>query len=249
MRIEKFRIYYHYNHPEDYVFPGHRHDEWELNVILRGSMEITFEGDVYTLRAGNAIIIKPDKFHQNRVRENRRAEMLVAHFTIKECKSGVYKLSPDAESLMELMVKEVERDGIVDSTVGSPSEDGKKLLELFLSELHRCDNQPSGLDASGAQVYHLAVDFMKKNITETPSCDDIARSVGVCKTTLKNVFVRYTGMGCMRFFGEMKLHKARTMLAKGESCASVSEALGFSSQAYFSKKYKEFFGVLPSRSR
>lgn len=249
MNIESLRSYYHYNHSDDYIFQGHTHDEWELNIILRGSMEITSEGDIFSLSAGNAILIKPSKFHQNRVTGKHMAEMLVAQFKSSECKSGIYKLSPDAESLVALFIKESERDGISENSAERLSDDSKKLLELLLSELNRCDKSPKELDIAHAQVYHLAVDFMKKNIRTNLSCEQVARSVGVCKTTLKKVFLRYTGMGCMRFFGEMKLHRARTMLLDGESCATVSEALGFSSQAYFSKKYKEFFGVLPSRSK
>ncbi len=248
MQIDKFRLYYHYNHPDDYIFPGHRHNEWELNVILRGSMEITDEGNVFTLRAGDAMLIPPNGFHQNRVVGNLWAEMLVAHFKTNECISGAYRLNSDAASLTSLLIKEAEREGLREEAALRLSENAKKLLELLLSELERCDGFKDGRPDAASRIYQNAILFMKEHICESLSTERIARAVGVCKTTLKKIFQHYTGMGCMRFFGEMKLTAAKAMLEKGESCSSVSEALGFSSQAYFSKKFKEFFGILPSKS-
>ena len=65
-------------------------------------------------------------------------------------------------------------------------------------------------------------------------------------TTVKNIFSYYTGRGCITYFNELKLDKAKELLSEGQSCAHVSNALGFSSQAYFSKRFKQMFGSLPS---
>ncbi len=251
MEIKAFPLYFHYKHPPSYVFYGHRHEEWEMNIILSGSMEITAGGNVERLFSGEAILIRPNDLHQNRVIGESTAEMLVLHFVPQsgECRRGVYRLSADALSVTALLVREAEREGIVDSEVNKTSRDAAKLLELLLSELARGERTDGEAATKDARGFRLAVEFMKANIDKALTTDEVARAAGACKTTLKKLFAYYTGMGCMRYFGEMKLERARAMLSCGQSCSAVADALGFSSLAYFSKKYKDFYGMPPSSVR
>lgn len=46
-----------------WVTKRHRHADHELHLILRGTCDVDVEGTVYALRAGQGILILPDKFH------------------------------------------------------------------------------------------------------------------------------------------------------------------------------------------
>ena len=53
----------------------------------------------------------------------------------------------------------------------------------------------------------------------------------------------------MSFFRELKLEEAKKMLLFGKSCGFVSDSLGFSSQAHFTKCFKTLYGYTPNKIR
>lgn len=42
----------------------HKHDYFEMNLVLKGTMKVTFNKEKLTLKTGNFIIISPETFHQ-----------------------------------------------------------------------------------------------------------------------------------------------------------------------------------------
>lgn len=55
---------------------------------------------------------------------------------------------------------------------------------------------------------------------------------------LQQTFSKYAGMGTMKYFNRLKIEKAIKMLQKGSSVQETADALGFSSQNYFSATFK-----------
>lgn len=247
------RSYYHYIHENSYVFHGHRHYHCELNAILAGEMEITCDADVFRVAAGEYILIPANAFHQNRVIGGAAAEMVVVQFV--ESAGNVLPLrfsemSEEAETVLRLFCRDAEsRCEIRGGQCMHMSAAAQRLFEVFLE--YTADGPASEYAPADERsaVYTTAVRYMTEHITEPQRMADIARECRVCRTTLKNIFSHFTGRGCMEFFGEMRLEHARRLLLSGMSCREVSEQMNFSSQAYFSKIFKQHFSVLPSEVR
>ena len=70
---------------------------------------------------------------------------------------------------------------------------------------------------------------------------------GTLQGMLELMGLPYTGSGVMAHFAQMKLARAKEALKQGKSVRSVSEMLGFSSQAYFSLWFKKAAGLPPKR--
>jgi len=249
------RSYYHYIHGNSYVFHGHRHYHWELNAILAGEMEITCDADVFRVGAGEYILIPANAFHQNRVIGGNPAEMVVVQY-VTEVESGApprfAAMSKETETVLRLFCRDAET--LCEISGGQclrMSGTACRLFEVFLEYTagsEPCAPRPAETDERIA-VYNTAVRYMTQHVREPLRMTDIARECRVCRTTLKNIFSHYTGRGCMEFFGEMRLEQARKLLIGGQSCREVSEIMGYSSQAYFSKKFKQRYGSLPSEVR
>lgn len=252
-RISKLNKYYHYIHKSDYVFLGHRHSELELNIILSGSMEITCGDSVFKAEKGNMVLIPPGVFHQNRVTDKECAEMIVIQFEMVDALLGrsfsVFSLTSDTENLLRIFCKEIENNFVtgVNGDLICITDASKKLFEVFLQYSVGHEEKIYTQRDENSAIYNTAVKFMLDNVSEKLLISDIARRCGVCTTTLKNIFSYYTGRGCMTYFNELKLDMAKALLAEGKSCADVSAVLGFSSQAYFTKRFKLFYNILPSQ--
>ncbi len=80
------------------------------------------------------------------------------------------------------------------------------------------------------------------------SFDDIAHALGMSKSTLTRRLKTLTDKSPVEILSEYRLNKAKKLLTEG-GC-NVSEAaykVGFNDPLYFSKKFKDAFGVSPSK--
>ena len=250
LHVVEVQRYYHYLHSKEYVFHGHRHGGYEINLILSGEMEVTCAEHIVRVKAGQLVLIPPFRFHQNRVLGSQSCEMVVVQFVspeIAEQQCAVFELESEAKCLVQLFCADVERWGQVEAGRCLQLQDsGRKLLEVILQYAFYNRKAASEIRNEENQIYQHAIGFMLQNIHRDIYVEELARECGVCATSIKKVFSYFTGRGCIAYFNELKLEIARRKLEEGIRCGDVATALGFSSQAYFSKRFKMFFGVSPS---
>lgn len=93
-----------------------------------------------------------------------------------------------------------------------------------------------------------AFDVVEKNIVNSQfSVEDFSVELGVSKTQLHKKLTALTGASASAFIRNIRLDKGREMLETGRySISEVLYSVGFSSPSYFSKKFSERFGKLPS---
>lgn len=251
-KIDKISEYYHYIHKNDYVFYGHRHYDAEINIILSGVIEIACGDGAFCVEEGNMVLIPPETFHQNRVTGNKNVEMVVVHFEICDMpfleKTAVFAMNEDIGKLVKIFCKDMEQNTTPKADdCFFINDSAKKLFEIILQYASVNKICLHDKESETTSIYNSAVKFMQENICDKLLVSDIAKNCGVCTTTLKNVFSYYTGRGCITYFNELKIEKAKEMLNSGKSCGYVSSVLGFSSQAYFSKRFKQIYGIAPSK--
>jgi len=246
------RHYYHHIHPKDYSFPGHRHTNYEFNAIFDGEMQMTCDEHIFKLSKGDFIIQPPYSFHMNRVLGDTPAEILVVNFTVSNadfCATPFMgEMDGDTFKLLEIFSHDMEKYSVL-SKAGRCVEirrSAQKLFETYIDYISETPPKFTVLPGDKSRIYSIAVKYMNEHISDWLSIDDISKECKVCGTKLKSVFSQYTGKGCIEYFGEMKMEHAKRMLAEGKSCSEISEFLGFSSQSYFSKKFKQIIGITPS---
>jgi len=87
------------------------------------------------------------------------------------------------------------------------------------------------------------------NINKTNfSVADLANHLNYSNRQLERIIKKYTGLTPIAFIREIKLQKAFSILKKKKflTILEVSYDVGFESPAYFSRKFKERFGISPS---
>ena len=134
------------------------------------------------------------------------------------------------------------------------SEELKTIVHNLIAQRQKLREKYSG---SGTQEGHEsnAHPFIQKSeqvvaqhlSNDTFTADDFAREVGMSRMQLHRKLKAMTGLSTTAFVRHQRLVQARTRLEQGESVSQVAYAVGFSSLAYFSKSFKEEFGILPSQ--
>ena len=256
INIEKLTKFFYYKFKEGYSFIGHTHEAWEINIILKGQMSITYGGDVMLLSEGDFFVGEPWGFHCNRAIGND-AQMAVIHFIHCDAPTGRSRgysartLTQDEFSIARLIIAELLRRRY--DKDGSPLDNGndneyanaRKLCEVLVSRVMGAGKTEMENSSPRVRIYREAVQFMERNIRSKLTINDISKALHISPALLKNVFTEYTGAGVINFFTEMKIRLARKLLERGESISIVSDTLGFSSQCYFSSVFSKVVGEKP----
>jgi AraC family transcriptional regulator, glycine betaine-responsive activator len=118
---------------------------------------------------------------------------------------------------------------------------------------HHSEHQRMSLPARiGARHPKLVgiIEAMENNLEEPLSPSLLAKQAGLSTRQLERLFRRYLDRSPKRYYLELRLKKARSLLLQTEmSVINVALACGFSSPSHFSKCYRAFYGRTPYRER
>jgi len=247
INVERFYTFHHRIKNSKYVFGGDRHPFWELHAVLKGSKVFTCDDKILNLSKGQMYLVPPNEFHQYIITETE-LEYIVLTFDMDYIPpDAVYNLSDDNIRLIRMIISEMKEkypNGDFNDKSTTAPQTLKLLTELLISRAVSHDAIPCTKNES-SDIFGKAVHFMKANILEKISSEDIANHCGVSNSTLKRLFKKHTQNGVMHYYYALKMEYAKKMLIKGQSVASISDELNFSSQAHFSSAFKQYAGISP----
>lgn len=102
---------------------------------------------------------------------------------------------------------------------------------------------------SGDQVFGEVLAYMEANLTKQISLDNVSRVVGKRPSTISHLFTRHLGRSFKQTLQEMKIGFAEEYMRANAPCTvqQAAAAAGFLDPLYFSRIYKRYRGVAPSK--
>lgn len=92
--------------------------------------------------------------------------------------------------------------------------------------------------------------YISKHLHDPIMLPELAEACGLSERRLSEKFYRETGERVGDYIHRQKLREARDLLRfSSMSICDIGNALGYSSQSYFTRKYREQFGVTPLEER
>lgn len=103
-------------------------------------------------------------------------------------------------------------------------------------------------DLKEKEFLEKAYNIVEVNIGNSEfKVEDLMKELGVSKSQLHKKITALTGLPASAFIRNIRLDKAKEMLVTGKySITEILYTVGFNSPSYFSKMFKERFGILPS---
>ena len=238
----------------DYFFVGERHNFWELVIVADGEVGITAGENAWVLHKGQAILHPPMEFHRIWYSGNH-GRIIVFSFGAEglplDAGGSFAVQDPEqADVLLQKLKQCFQRQGI-NITGIHQSQSGALILlkqwELFILELIGQKKQIRHEEKSQtAKNYAAIVKVLEEHVHENLTISQIAKLCNIGQVSMKQTFSRYTGMGIIHYFNRLKIEKAIHMLQNGSSVQETADALGFSSQNYFSTVFKRITGKPPT---
>ena len=239
----------------NYHFEGERHNFWEMVFVLDGKVGIAFENELFTINENQAIFHTPMEFH-NIWSENCTNTVFIFSFdgVIPKLNGNVYNFGSQERLIINEIIesyKKVFRCTDIHITRIKPGMENeaekivKKLELLITSVLGNSQATILDLESKSAQNYLNIISTLNRNTHKNLTIEEIAEICNMSPSNLKKTFSKYSGVGIIRYFNELKIEKAQKFLNKGYTVKEAALLLGYADQNYFSVVFKRITGQSP----
>lgn len=225
--------------------------DWHMIYLVKNhSTFITSQGEVQ-MKAGELLFIPPHTKHGYKIEETDLVAYYWIHFSGEKIQMFFHDLQLEAEyvysiglstgitRLFDLIIKEVQTKNEHYSAVASG------LLIQLLSVIAQKKS------ASGHMPgIKRAISAIRSEYNENQSVETYAKNAGYSKCHFIRLFKEATGLTPIDYRICIRLENACSLLrSTSYSIREISEAVGFTDAAYFSRLFKKRFGQSPQNYR
>lgn len=256
----------HFN--KGHIFSGEMHDFWEAVYVVDGEVIISSDENVQNFKSGDIIFHKPLELHKFNVTGGNGATLFVFTFDMTGplCKNMERRAIHikkhkriEIKNFLQFLEREVRHCPNFESEesfgdVLPHFADDEVFLQTVATYISRIvlllvseANTLPKTKTFDTELYKKALEIMNQKIADSLSVNELAQCLNMSVSSLKRLFDKYAGMSVHKYFLTLKIKTATVLLRGGMSVNEVSDALGFSSQGYFSATYKRETGNNPSQ--
>lgn len=257
---------HYFEYDKNYQYHGESHDFWEIVYADRGTVISTCDGQEHLLSDGEMILLPPNCFHTIRADREKPSNVFIISFTEALGALGglggrVLRLNAAMRALVRGIVREgeaafslpMERTEVQQLRVRADAPLGaEQLVKTYLEELLILLLRAEEVPKPGAETRYdddiasRVEQLLRARLYDRLTLADVTTSLGYGKTYLSAVYKRVYGRSIMESYTLFKLDEAKYLLREGtRSVSEISDALGFSSPQYFSKRFSALMKMSP----
>lgn len=240
----------------------HFHDHFELLLPLTSPGNIFVNDQVYPLRRGTLYLIGENTLHRT------MATGAHARYVLHISRKSLIQLSTvqtDFTQLTRDSFRRADLDGMQmteiielfqalernknDGSFGSDVHQMVALLNLLIRVAPTLNAATAGEAIHNKDFLRVApiLDYIRDNLSEPLSLDQIASQFFISKHYLCRVFKAATGFSVMEYIIYSRVLRARQLLQEGTSVQQAGELSGFSDNSHFIRTFGHLTGVTPGR--
>lgn len=220
---------------------------WELTIVLDGSLTYVIDGKEYKVEANDAILV-PSGSHRSR-HEGSAADYISFNFIPEHddipLRDILYKnvISHELKSIVSVFPRKSLLCEPICYDIDSERKKASNILNYIILDIF---DRVSYINKS--DTIKRAISFIDDNLFSQISLDDVSRHIPLSKEYTSYLFKTETGKTVTEYINERKMIYAKeTMLSKKISLCELAQALGYASYTYFSRVFKKYYNVSPSK--
>ena len=231
------------------------HENIEIQICDEGEGFVLLNSERYEIIKNDVVAVNPNVIHYTGTNTNMTYSCLI--ISTEFCKSigidtKVINFLPVIRSpRISDLFSRLKKIHVESSDVFRTAKLNKLLIELLieLGESHCTLAKTSTRNKRVDEIIKLSVSYMQDNFARKITLDELAKAVLYDKYALCREFKKYTAQTVMEYLNSYRCTKAAEYLSDGYSVSSVAELCGFDNLSYFSRTFKKYIGMLPSKYR
>ena len=238
-------------------FDRHIHDTYAIGVIQQGAEAFSYRGENHVAPAGSIALINPGEVHTGHAVDG-------AGWTYR-------MLYPDVSLLEQTAIELGQRSlpyfpaAVVDD----------RPLAAQILKLHRSLEDTSRLEQDSRLLWTMAQlitrysgyrpsisnlrsaprsiqqvrDYLHDHYAESVPLEQLAAIANLSPFYLIRAFRQQVGLPPHAYQNQVRIHRARQLLAQGQPAATVAQTTGFADQSHLHRLFKRMLGVTPGQYR
>ncbi|MEL6399124.1 MAG: AraC family transcriptional regulator [Cyanobacteria bacterium J06626_4] len=235
-------------------FPRHLHEEFCIGVITQGAEQVSYQGTTHLAAVGSLVVIPPEAVHSNvaadatgwsfRVCYPRATLFMQLGFgaSLPCFQEPIITDPPLAQAFIyfhQLLSQANPQTALAAESV----------LLTALAQLVQRHSQSRLTDKQGSEsrAVNQIRDYLHVYYADKIVLQDLVELTGLSPYHLSRVFQRATGLPPHAYLIQVRVAKAKMLLAQGHLPAAVACEMGFTDQSHLTKTFKAIVGVTPKQ--
>lgn len=236
-----------------YTFAGERHDFFELTYVDQGTLTTMVDGKSYLLHKYDLMLYYPGQFHTQSTGLHDSCSYLTVTFDMdaefkENLKNQVFRVNDDIYHVLCAFMKTLENPGYLSQELTLTCLQHILVLLLKYEKLNQEDPQQNVMQLHHENsLLNEVINYIHNHIDENLTVEDLCHKYSISRSSLQILFHENLNVSPKQYMNDIKMQQAKVLLRKkNKTISEISDALGFTSVQYFSRKFKEQYGKTPT---
>ncbi len=242
---------------QKFSFKKHIHEDYALGVIEQGVQRFSLGGGSHVAPANSLITVNPGEVHDGESFDDRGYRYRATYIPDRMLRDILQALYGDKASLSYFRTP-VTFDGDLAGALlhahllmeqgGDRLMAAETVLMQVVAETFIRHGESRGTPLRAPrdrESVKRAVDYIRENVSEEISLDDIAAAAGLSRYHFLRRFKAVTGLTPHAYLMQCRIFFAKRAIENGSSLSEAAFRAGFSDQSHFSRCFKAVHGITP----
>lgn len=248
-------------HFEGHAYDPHWHDSYLVGITEQGLQQFNCRRQQHNSTPGKVFLLEPGDIHDGTAPEaggfTYRTLYLDPRWLDRELRAQFEEAPDNAQLSFAATLAEDPRLAIATANAFEAMHHDELRIVRQTALDHLLANLTSHLrwrtlitpDPRLPLVAQRARDYLHSHLHQDIGLDDLARVTGVDRFRLSRAFKAAFGMAPHAYLIQLRLTRARQLLARGEAPVSVAAALGFADQSHLGRWFQRAYRMTPADYR
>jgi AraC-like DNA-binding protein len=240
-----------------HAYDLHRHDDWLIGVTDWGVQDFFCRGARRRSTPGRVILIEPGEMHDGQAGSAAGFAYTMLYLPRAWLRAGLADAPCGDPGFRANLADDRLLGGAIRAAcnaLGRPAErlarDAALDTMLGLLRPHLCRPERTIRATSDARVARRARERLQDEMAEDVGADALARAAGAAdRFQLARAFRAAYATSPHAYLVQVRLLRARTMLARGGKPALVAATCGFADQSHLGRWFRRAYGLTPAAYR
>ncbi len=243
---------------------GHMHTWHELYYLLEGERRYFIDGQIYTVYAGDVILIPQSTLHHTTSISSRQHVRYLVEFGDGFIHESLKMLLDKCFSVRQFTLTNAQRAEFelilqkLEDTQHSEIPFAGALFQAYTTELlvmliHLMQSDAPKKDkpkTATEQLIESATNFIEQNLQNDIKLTQVAEKYHLSHSYFSRIFKTYTGFGFNAYLTHLRIQKATQLLLNSNApIFEIAYQCGFGDSNYFSTVFKKDTGISPIKYR
>lgn len=248
-------------HFEGHAYDPHWHDSYLVGITEQGLQQFNCRRQQHNSTPGKVFLLEPGDIHDGTAPEaggfTYRTLYLDPRWLDRELRAQFQEAPDNAQLSFAATLAEDPRLAIATANAFEAMHHDELRIVRQTALDHLLANLTSHLrwrtlidpDPRLPLVAQRARDYLHSHLHQDIGLDDLAQATGVDRFRLSRAFKAAFGLAPHAYLIQLRLTRARHLLARGEAPVSVAAALGFADQSHLGRWFQRAYRMTPADYR